>query len=90
MRSASKPDARTARHSRASVSAIKNSTLMNIITYIQQLVVSLLASLGLSQGATVALANVSLVAIAMGIVIAVPGPVLFAVVILLGFLFLNR
>jgi hypothetical protein len=63
---------------------------MNIIIYIQNLIVSLLSNLGLSERITTALANFSLVAIASGLVIAFPRITLFAVLLLLGLLFFNR
>jgi hypothetical protein len=63
---------------------------MNIIVYIHNLIVSLLSSLGLSERITIALANLSLVAIASGVVIAFPRLALLAVLLLMGFLYLNR
>ena len=62
---------------------------MNIIIYFRDLIVSLLSNLGLSQSMTSGLADVSLVAIALGVVIIVPEIALLAVMILLVLTYLG-
>lgn len=57
---------------------------MNIIIYLRGLIVSLLSALGLPYTLTLGLADVSLVAIALGLIIAVPE--LAPIVVIVGLL----
>ena len=63
---------------------------MNIIIYLRDLIVSLLSNLGLSQSMTGGIADVSLVAIALGVVIVVLEIALLAVLILLVLTYLGN
>jgi hypothetical protein len=63
---------------------------MNIIIYLRDLIVSLLSNLGLSQSMTGGLANVSLVAIGLGLLIAFPEVVMIAVLMLLAILVIKH
>ena len=57
---------------------------MNVITFLRDLIVSLLSNLGLSQGLTVQLADVSLLAIALGLLVAMPELVVIIAIVLLA------
>ena len=63
---------------------------MNIIIYLRDLIVSLLSNLGLSQSMTGGLADVSLVAIGLGLLIAFPEVWILAVIVLLVALAINH
>jgi hypothetical protein len=63
---------------------------MNIIIYLRDLIVSLLSNLGLSQSMTGGLANVSLVAIGLGLLIAFPEVVMIATLVLLAILVIKH
>ena len=63
---------------------------MTILIQIRNLIASLLGSLGLSVAVTTALANVSLVAIAFGLVLASPSVAVIAAVTVLVLLGLRR
>ena len=63
---------------------------MNIIIYLRDLIVSLLSNLGLSQSMTGGLADVSLVAIGLGMLIAFPEVVIIATLVLLAILVIKH
>jgi hypothetical protein len=63
---------------------------MTIIIHLRDLIVSLLLHLGLSQGLTVGLADVSLIAIALGLIIVEPTIVVLAIVILIILAYLGN
>ena len=63
---------------------------MNIIKFLRDLIVSLLSTLGLSRSITGGLADVSLVAIGLGLLIAFPEVVVVATVVLLAILAIKQ
>lgn len=63
---------------------------MNIIIYLRDLIVSLLSNLGLFQSMTGGLADVSLVAIGLGLLIAFPEIVVIATLVLIAVLAIKQ
>jgi hypothetical protein len=63
---------------------------MTIIIYLRDLIVSLLSNLGLSTGLTVQLADVSLLAIAIGLLIAIPEAVVITAIVFLALAAIKR
>jgi ascorbate-specific PTS system EIIC-type component UlaA len=63
---------------------------MNIIIYFRDVIVSLLLTLGLSHSLTVGMADVSLVAIVLGLLIAAPEIVLLLLLILIAMAYLGN
>jgi hypothetical protein len=62
---------------------------MTIIIYLRDLIVSLLSNLGLPNNATIELADVSLVAIGIGLLIAAPELVIIAILAIVMVLYLK-
>ena len=62
---------------------------MNILIYCRDLIVSLLSNLGLPQNTTIELADLSLVAIGIGLLIAAPELVVIAILVIAIVLYLK-